>query len=634
MAINLISPGIKITETDQPPVLSSISGQTTGGVVGRFRWGPVSKAVLVGSESELIENFGKPNSTNAVDFLGASNFLSYAPNLYVVRVEQTNALNSTAEATTGSGTTGTGLLVKNDDVYEGNYLNGAGNVGPWIAKFPGALGNSIRVSTCASANAWQSTLTGTWSVTAGASTLTSANGDATSEVNVGDLLVVGSRVIKVSSVTDANTIVLADSHITGETGVTVTRRWEFFNNFNSAPGTSTYTEARGGSGDEMHIAVVDAGGEITGVAGTLLEKFAEVSKAADAKSDTGGSTYYKEVIRNNSKYIRWMDHDQAGTNWGGNATGVTFTSPEAPKAYRLAGGVDGDNPTDTQKIAGYQVFANKSNISVDLIPMGVASATVINTVVVDIAEQRRDVMLLVSPRQADVVNAAGSEVTNILNFVGTLTKSTYVAVDSNWKYQYDKFNDTYVYVPCNYDVAGIMARTDINRSPWNSPAGYNNGVLLNVTKLAFNPNEAQRDALYKESVNPIFSQVGRGTVLFGDKTFIGKNTSFNRINVRRLFIELQNTIGEFAGNVLFEDNTEATRTSFVNTIEPYLRNVQARRGIVDFLVVCDDTNNPESVVSANEFVCDIFVRPVSSINFIQLNFVSVRGAVSFSELQG
>jgi len=329
-----------------------------------------------------------------------------------------------------------------------------------------------------------------------------------------------------------------------------------------------------------------------------------------------------------------MDHDQAGTNWGNNALNVAFTSPEAPKAYRLAGGVDGDAPSDTQKIAGYQVFANKSNISVDLIPMGVASATVINTVIADIAEQRRDVMLLVSPRSTDVVNAAGSEVTNILNFVGTLTKSTYVAVDSNWKYQYDKFNDTYVYVPCNYDVAGIMARTDINRSPWNSPAGYNNGVLLNVTKLAFNPNEAQRDALYKESVNPIFSQVGRGTVLFGDKTFIGKNTSFNRINVRRLFIELQNTIGEFAGNVLFEDNTEATRTSFVNTIEPYLRNVQARRGITDFLVVCDDTNNPESVVSANEFICDIFVRPVSSINFIQLNFVSVRGSVSFAELQG
>jgi hypothetical protein len=632
MAINLISPGIKITEAEQPPVGSGIEGLTTAGVVGRYRWGPVGEAVLVNSESELIENFGKPSTTTIVDFLGASNYLSYAPSLYVVRVEQANALNSTAEATTGSGTAGTGLLIKNNDVWESSYSNGQGNVGPWVAKFPGTIGNSIKVSTCASANAWQSTLTGTWSVTAGATTVTSTNGSADTEVNVGDLLVVGGRTIKVASVTDANTIILETAHITGATGATAVRRWEYFNNFDSAPGTTAYTSARGGADDEMHIAIVDEDGVITGVAGTLIERFQEVSKALDAKSDTGASVYYKDVIKNSSKYIRWMDKDVAGTNWGNSASGTTFTSPDEPLNYSLAGGVDGDPPTDTQKIAGYQIFANKSNIRLDLIAMGVASTTVINTVVADVAEQRRDLVLLVSPEQSDVVNAPGDEVANILQFANLVTRSTYVFFDSNWKYQYDKFNDNFVYVPCNYDVAGLMARTDANRDPWVSPAGYTNGTLLNVTKLAWNPNEAARDSLYKDGVNPIFTQAGRGTVLFGDKTYIGKNTAFNRINVRRLFIELQKTIGAFAGNILFDDNSETTRTSFLNTVEPYLRSVQSRRGIVDFLVVCDDTNNPESVVNANEFICDIFVRPVSSINFIQLNFTSVRGAISFREV--
>ena len=632
MAINLISPGIKITETELPPESSSRQGVTTAGVVGRFRWGPVSQAVLLNNESQLIENFGAPNTNTIVDFLGASNYLSYAPSLYVVRVEQSNALNATAENGTGSGNTGAGLLIKNDDVWETSYANGAADVGPWAAKFPGAIGNSIRVSTCASANAWQSTLTGTWTVAAGATTLTSANGAANTEVNVGDLLVIGTRTIKVASVTNANAIVLSSGHISGATGVTVTRRWEYFNSFDSAPGTTAYAEARDGSNDEMHIAVIDAGGVITGTAGTLLERFQEVSKASDAKSDTGASVYYKDVIKNSSKDIRWMDKDDAGTSWGGVAASTAFTSPNAPLVYRLAGGADGDAPTDAQKISGYQIFANKSNIRLDLIPMGIASATVINTVIADIAEQRKDVVVLVSPEQSDVVNVPGEEVANVLGFAGLITKSTYVFMDSNWKYQYDKFNDNFVYIPCNYDVAGLMARTDANRDAWVSPAGYTNGTLLNVTKLAWNPNEAQRDSLYKESVNPIFTQAGRGTVLFGDKTLIGKNTSFNRINVRRLFIRLQKVIGEFAENILFDENSATTRTAFVNTVEPYLRNVQARRGIVDFLVVCDDTNNPEETVTANEFVCDIFVRPTSSINFIQLNFVSVRGSISFSEV--
>jgi hypothetical protein len=631
MAINLISPGIQVTETDQPPVILTL-GTTAGGTVGRFRWGPIEQATLVQSEAELVSKFGAPNATNAVDFLVAANYIGYSPNLFVVRAEGANVLNATAEAGTGTANTGTGLLIKNDNVWEASYSSGQGDVGPWAAKFAGALGNSIEVSTCATAAAWQSNLTGTWTVAAGGVNVTGTGGAADTQLTVGDLVVLGGRSIKVASVTNADFFTLASAHITGATAGSAVRRWEHFNSFDSAPATTTYTADRGGSNDEMHIAVIDKGGTITGVAGSLLEKFQQVSKASDAKSDNGASVYYKDVIANRSQFIRWMDHDADGSNWGTPATGTSFTAVNTPINYRLAGGSDGAAPTDTQKIAGYRVFANKANIQINLLPMGVASATVINTVVADIANQRKDVMVCVSPQQSDVVNQAGSEAQNILTFASTVSKSTYVVFDSNWKFQYDKYNDNYVYVPCNADTAGVMARTDFNQAPWNSPAGYTKGTFLNVTKLAWNPNEGERDLLYKASINPVFSQTGRGTVLFGDKTFVTTGTSFNRINVRRLFIELQQTIGEFAGNILFDENNQATRTNFVNTVEPYLRDVQARRGITEFRIVCDESNNPSNIVDANGFVCDIFVRPTSSVNFIQLNFVSVRGSISFAEI--
>jgi hypothetical protein len=632
MSINLISPGIQITETDQPPIVLS-SGTTAGGTVGRFRWGPIEQATLVQSEAELVSKFGVPNPTHAVDFLVASNYIAYSPNLYVVRAEGANVLNATAESTTGSGSPGTGLLIKNDFSWESSYASGQGDVGPWAAKFAGALGNSIEVSTCASAAAFQSNLTGTFTVAAGGTNVVGVGSAANTQLTVGDLVVLGGRSIKVASITNAEFFTLASAHITGASSATAVRRWEYFNSFDSAPATTEFTSSRNGSNDEMHIAIVDKNGTITGVAGSLLERFAQVSKASDAKSDNGASIYYKDVITNRSNFIRWMDHDSDGTNWGTSASGTTFTSINSPINYRLAGGSDGSAPSDTQRVAAYRVFANKSNIAINLLPMGVASASVINTVIADIANQRKDLMVCVSPQASDVINQAGNEIGNILNFANTLAKSTYVVFDSNWKFQYDKYNDNYVYVPCNADTAGVMARTDFNQAPWNSPAGYSRGVFLNVTKLAWNPNESERDSLYKASINPVFSQTGRGTVLFGDKTFVTTATSFNRINVRRLFIELQQTIGLFAGEVLFDENTEATRNSFVNTVEPYLRDVQARRGITEFRIVCDESNNPNSIIDSNGFVCDIFVRPTSSVNFIQLNFTSVRGSISFSEIQ-
>jgi phage tail sheath protein FI len=278
------------------------------------------------------------------------------------------------------------------------------------------------------------------------------------------------------------------------------------------------------------------------------------------------------------------------------------------------------------------LLSNKQEIPASIIVTGQATATVANRIIADVAEVRKDVIVCVSPLRANVVNNAGSEATSILSWADTITRSTYAVADSGWKYQYDKYNDTYVYVPLNADTAGCMARNDAVREPWLSPAGFNNGRIQNLVRLAFNPNQADRDTLYKAAINPVITQVGQGTVLFGDKTFTLKNTSMNRVNVRRLFIELQKTIGQSADNVLFDQNDATTRNGFVSLVVPYLRSVQSRRGITAFRVVCDESNNPEDVVNANEFVCDIFVQPIRSVNFIQLNFVSVRGTATFAEI--
>jgi len=630
MAISLISPGIKVTEQDLVASRQSIAS-TTGAFAGQFRWGPIEDAVLITTgESELVTKFGAPNTNTAVDFFSAANFLNYSVPLFVIRVANT-ALNSTAEATTGSGTDGTGLLIKNDLVYEGTS---SFNVGPWIAKFAGALGNSIRVSTCPSAAAFQSTLTGTWTVTTGNTIVTSTNGAANTEVEPGDLLVVGGRTIKVASVTDANTIVLTSAHLTGATAATAVRRWEFFPEFDGPPGTSTDGAAKGAVGDEMHIAVVDRLGSITGVPGTVLEKYELVSKGSDARGENGGTNYYRNLVNDRSQYIRWTAQDSAGTNWGTALRNTTYTAVNLPLAYNLAGGSDGVALTDGDRTTGYLLFANKNNVPTSLIISGQASATTVDRIINDVVEVRKDSIIVASPPRSAVVNNAGSEVTSIVNFVNSLTRSTFAVLDSGWKYQYDKYNDTYIFIPLNSDVAGLMARNDLNRDPWISPAGFVNGQISNIVRLAFNPKQEERDVLYKNAVNPVITQPGKGTVLFGDKTFTTRNVSTNRINVRRLFIELQKTISNSADNVLFERNDAATRASFVNLITPYLRSVQARRGIDAFRIVCDATNNPENVVNANEFICDIFVQPVRSVNFIQLNFVSVAGSATFTEIAG
>lgn len=637
MAINLVSPGVKITEADLVSSVPSVGG-SVGGTVGDFRWGPIEDPVLITNEAELVAQFGAPKAANVVDFLNVTNFLSYSGAMQVVRAANTTlAKNATAEATTGSGTAGTGLLIKNDDAYTETYSDASGDVGPWAAKYAGDLGNSLKVSSCASASAWESTLTGTFTVAAGSTTVVGTGSSANTQLTVGDIVVIGGRSIKVAATTNTSYFTLASAHPTGATAATVDRRWEFYGSFDVAPATSPSALAKGAVDDEIHVVVVDEDGQFTGTPGTVLEKYSLLSKGSDARGTDGGSNYYKDVINNRSKNIRWMDHDTLGTNWGtalkvGSAA-TTYTAVSKPANYSLAGGVDAA-PADGNKQTAFLLFANKESIDVSVIPVGAASAAVINTVIGDVAEVRKDVMVCFSPRRSDVVNNSGGEVEDILAFAATITRSTYAAMDSNWKYQYDKYGDTYVYVPCNADVAGCMARTDAESAPWFSPAGYTRGRILNAVKLAWNPIEAQRDSLYKVAVNPVITQTGRGTILFGDKTFVTTTGSFSRINVRRLFIQLEKAIGGLASNLLFDQNDEATRAGFVDTVEPYLRGVQAQRGVTQFAVVCNETNNPEDIVNANGFVADIYIRPISSINFIQLNFVSVAGASAFSAIGG
>ena len=620
MTINLISPGIKITESDLVASVQA-SGTTIGGTAGQFRWGPINEPVLVRNEAELAAKFGVPSTANTADFLSAANFLSYSPALYVVRAATSAANNATANGTTA-------VLVGNNAVYDATAS--FTDTGPWIAKYAGALGNSLKVSTCANSAAWQSTLTGSFTVAAGSKNVVGTGALANTQLSNGDIVVIGGRSLKVASSSSNSNFTLQESHLTGATAVTVVRRWEHYDIFDGVPGTSAYATARNGVGDEMHVVVVDEDGNITGTKGTVLEKYSKVSKGSDAKTSQGATNFYKNIINAKSEWIRWGAIEAQGNNWDTTVVDKTFTQVSKPVNYSLAAGVDG-NAEDGDLITAYSNLSNKLTTPIGVVFTGRANASVINTVIADVAETRKDVVVCFSPELTDV-QATDDEVTQITGFADTVTRSTYAVMDANWKYQYDKYNDVYVYVPCNADVAGCMARVDTNRAPWFSPAGYEAGRILNSVRLAWNPDQLDRDELYKYSINPIITEPGRGTILFGDKTFSLTTGSFSRINVRRLFIAMQNAIGGVAQNLLFEANDDASRASFLNSVEPYLRTVQGGRGITDFKVICDGTNNSEESINANEFTADIYVRPVSSINYIQLNFVSVRGAAAFAEL--
>ena len=412
--------------------------------------------------------------------------------------------------------------------------------------------------------------------------------------------------------------------------------WQYKDLFDAAPNASTYATQYGATRDEMHIIVIDKLGQWTGTAGAVLEKFPYVSKAKDAKAPDGTSIYYKNVINDQSKYIWWMDHPGTGAaNWGTPV--VTAGSPTvfdvliANVSIDLNSGTTSDTPADGNVIAGINLFSNSEKYDISLMPIGVANDAVAEAAIA-MAESRKDCVVFLSPEQSDVVNASGSEVSNITAFRDGLPSSSYAVMDSGWKYQYDRYNDVYRWVPLNGDTAGLCVRTDFVADPWFSPSGFNRGQIKNTIKLAFSPSATDRDMLYKKGINPVVTFPGQGTVLYGDKTLLTRPSAFDRINVRRLFIVLEKAIATAAKFQLFEFNDAFTRAQFRNLVEPFLRDVQGRRGITDFKVVCDETNNTGEVIDKNEFVADIFIKPARSINFIQLNFIATRSGISFEEV--
>ena len=432
-----------------------------------------------------------------------------------------------------------------------------------------------------------------------------------------------------------------DNAFTGIANVTatgITRYWEFYNDFNIAPGTSEYVAAAGGVADELHIVVVDEDGLFTGEAGTVIEKYQSVSRASDAKGPEGGSIYYRDLINNNSQYIYVGAAREAGYDEvAATSAAVTATTP-----LRLSfrGGADSaaEGAIALASLSdAWDLFKNAEEVDVSLLVAGKAvglnGVQLANYLIDNIAEYRRDCVVFISPRATDVVNQVNAA-ENAVAFRNNLRSTSYAVLDSGYKYQYDRYNDVNRYIPLNGDIAGLCVRTDETRDPWFSPAGFNRGQVKNILKLAYNPDKAKRDLLYKAGVNPVVSFPGQGTVLYGDKTLLAKPSAFDRINVRRLFIVLEKAIATSAKFSLFEFNDEFTRAQFRSLVEPYLRDVLGRRGIYDFRVICDSTNNTGEVIDRNEFVGDIYIKPARSINFIQLNFVAVRTGVEFSEVVG
>jgi hypothetical protein len=653
---------VVVSELDQTAIVPSVSS-STGAFVGQFNWGPVHEAKLVNSGTDFQTIYKNPTGTATNSFLASCyysclNFLSYSSSLYVVREIGANSKNSGsagawldynfnlsanvqsfANITSGNsllyfsntanslsvaagmrisgnnlssntnvtGTTALGsiievqispsfflsvnendsfsfsdvmtantTLIKNLNSFDFSFkgLDWANQYGPFVAKYPGTLGDSLSVSVCSS-----------------------------------------------------------DAYFAS---------WTYKGIFDGAPGTSDFASARGSSSDEMHIVVVDVKGQFTGTAGTVLEKFAYISKASDVIGNDGNNNYYIDYLAKYSNYIYALgpvSYSSTNSTWGlASADAVTFAEVDNV-TVNLVGGNNGAAMVASDLTTGWDILKNKEVYDVSLLIAGASAEidiAVPQYIIDNVAEYRKDCVAFISPRYQDIVNQAGSEASNIVgSFLTTLSRnSSYVVVDSGWKYQYDAFNRVYRWIPLNADTAGLCALTDYTNDSWWSPAGFTRGKVKNAIKLAWNPNQAERDTIYKAGVNPVVSFSGEGTVLYGDKTLQAKPSAFDRINVRRLFITLEKAIAKAAKFSLFELNDAFTRAQFVSMVEPYLREVQARRGLTDFRVVCNETNNTTAVISANGFVADIFIKPIGSVNFIQLNFIATKSGTDFNIIAG
>ena len=687
-----VSPGVSVVEKDLSLVIPQVAA-SIGATAGFFRWGPVEQPITLASEAELANTFAKPVGVNdfiARSFFTASNFLSYSNNMIVVRAVPTTSAISDAKNSQSEDVTA--IVIKNADDYVANYSSAASPNSSWVAKYPGSLGNTLKVSVC-DADSFSVVATGTIAATQTSTALSISGGAIATQAAVGSKVkfysgsagtgtLLGATTLV--SITSATAATLAANPGIASGIVSIVFEWEFIDEFVSAPGTSSYAVNNGyaSAKDEMHIVVVDRLGQFTGVQGAVLEKFGNVSKAADAVLSDGSNNYYKTVINRDSGYIwnlRDLDAIISSTylntssaaafavniSTSGMGANTVFKSLKRPyttlMGYSVAEstgavtimtngkGTDGytvsskahDAAIKSGLLSAYALFANTEAMDVGLICVGEVESVVAKYVIGSVAEVRKDCIVFVSAAKDDGSSLTPvtktSDFQSLINYRTAATNSvntstSYASMDSGYKYMYDKYNDKYIYVPLNGDIAGLCARTDFAADPWYSPGGYNRGVIKNVVKLAYNPTQTERDNLYKNGVNPVVTFPGQGTVLFGDKTMLTKPSAFDRINVRRLFIVLEKAISTASKYQLFEFNDSFTRAQFRNLVEPFLRDVQGRRGIYDYRVVCDETNNPGQVVDSNQFVADIFIKPARSINFITLNFVAVRTNVSFEEV--
>ena len=704
MPLNLASPGIVVREVDLTIGRVDPTSGSIGALVAPFAKGPVNDPQLIESEEDLLQTFGQPYSTDKhyEYWMVASSYLAYGGTMQVVRADDFNTQSGVglknAFVTGGVGVGATMLRITsnthyNQLGYDENPISGvsvaAKNPGTWANGIKVAIidGKADQILTVASGNttAVGSAVTQSISKTIGTATgtttidgvlkgIVTGSTDTTLEVKVVSHISAAGVETAVEyqqngTYTFDNSgsvnVIAAGSSGSGS-AKSYTAQTDWFESQNivlsnstlewdaiaNAPGTSTYVSTRGGKNDEVHVLVIDDKGTITGNSGTILEKHLSLSKAKDAEYSVGSSSYWRDYLATNSKYIfgggatsgiTTTGYSVSSTNtldtdsgWDQNAEGVNFGA-SGVATLTLAGGTNYGDKTDLTTsgalssgvddiISGYTLFENTEEIEVDFILMGAAhhpkeQSQAVAEKVTAVAEARKDAVAFISPyRQAFLNDTVSGQVTvssidettdNVVGFYAPLSSSTYSVFDSGYKYMFDRFNNTFRYVPLNGDIAGTCARTDIEQFPWFSPAGTARGPILNSVKLVYNPGKKQRDILYSNRINPVILSPGAGIILFGDKTGFGKSSAFDRINVRRLFIYLEDAISAAAKDQLFEFNDELTRTNFVNIVEPFLRDVQAKRGIFDFVVICDETNNTAAVIDSNEFVADIFIKPVS-----------------------
>ena len=631
-----VSPSVIVREVDASASVPAIATPPAA-IAGVFRWGPVGETVLVSSENELVSRFGTPDADNYETFFVAADYLSYANALYVARAD--NGAKA-AEATLYNANN----VVTSHASFEGLY--------------PGALGNSIEVAyvkdtsfsnveieatdipaTRITGTAEQQLLDQVVSFNSKSIEFEVLPADEITSLSAGDIITIGNDSVGYQDITvsaftkvsrdsagdeTANTVLTtAINHtITTETAyllaetslntLSITRKWAYSSLFGKAPQTGNY-----------HIAVIDEDGSISGDAGSILELYSDVSTSTTAKLPSGKTNYYKEAIAQESSWVKVANtaHFEAQTS--------TYES--------LVGGTDGrseSTATLADLASGYDLFKAANEIDVSFVLGGKSDDTgnVGTYIISNIAEYRKDCIAFISPAKSDVVDESKTEtkLANIIAFKNGLPSSSYSVIDSGYKYRYDRYNDVYRYTPLNGDIAGLASRVEV----FESPAGFRKGVVKNVVKLAFNPNKAQRDQLYTNEVNPVMAQSGRGVVLFGDKTGLGANSAFDNINVRRLFIAVEKAIANAAESFLFELNDEFTQAQFKGIVEPFLRDIQGKRGIVDFRVVSDTTVNTPSVIDSGRFRANIFIKPARSINVIELTFVATRSGVEFEEIVG